>query len=304
MVKFDIVSGFLGAGKTTYIKKILPVCKSFNEKLVLIENDFGQVNVDSEILRVEGFEVYELTAGCVCCKLKEDFALTLQNILAQNPKRIIFEPSGIFIIEEIFDLFKRPEIASKCFINSITTIVDGLNYMEQRDSFSRFLEDQITHASNLIISKSQYLESDENNTIVRDLKTINNSAYILSKNWDDITTEEIFMLLEASLPFDTNHTCHHCNGHSHDKESFETTGWPTSKIFEKAQLETILKEFLQGEFGRVVRGKGFLKGNQSTLEFDFVDGHYKVTELSEELPGIVSFIGFDLEKDKLRQVLG
>lgn len=95
MVKFDIVSGFLGAGKTTFIKKILKALD--HEKVVIIENEFGEVSVDREVLEIEGFEVYELSNGCVCCKLKGDFLLTLRQILSQDIDRIIFEPSGIFI---------------------------------------------------------------------------------------------------------------------------------------------------------------------------------------------------------------
>jgi len=306
MVKFDIVSGFLGAGKTTYIKKILPVCKALNEKLVLIENEFGKVSVDTEILRVEGFDVYELTKGCVCCTLKEDFAFTLQEILTQNPQRIIFEPSGIFIIEEIFNLFKRPEIASQCYINSITTIVDGLNYHRQRNYFSRFLEDQIDHASALVISKSQYLNSNELDAIVKDLKTINSSANIVLQNWDELSEAEILMLLECNnLTNVINHSCPNpAHIQSHDRHAFETIGWPTSRIVKKTELEAILEEFVQGKYGRIVRGKGFLKGKQSTLEFDYVDGQYWVTKSKRVLPGLVSFIGFDLKKDKLMQILG
>jgi len=103
MVKFDIISGFLGAGKTTLIKRILNSL-DFNEKVVLIENEFGDVSVDREVLEIEGFEIYDLSNGCVCCKLKGDFIFTLKQILTQKVDRIIFEPSGIFIIGEIFDL--------------------------------------------------------------------------------------------------------------------------------------------------------------------------------------------------------
>src|SRR5690554_4658519 len=105
-VKMDIVSGFLGSGKTTLIKKILQSLPE--EKIVIIENEYGEIQIDKEVLRVAGFDIYELTNGCVCCSLKEDFCLILRQILEQDVERIIFEPSGIFILSEVFELFKDP----------------------------------------------------------------------------------------------------------------------------------------------------------------------------------------------------
>ncbi|MDP4125736.1 MAG: GTP-binding protein [Bacillota bacterium] len=295
MVKFDIVSGFLGAGKTTFIKKVLESLDNQEEKLVLIENEFGDVNVDREFLKVSGFEVYELSNGCVCCKLKGDFLLTLKHILSQKVDRIIFEPSGIFILSEIVDLFKDFEISSKCYINTVTTIVDAENFSKHIQSYSYFFSNQISNASTLILSKTQFLKTEDIDVIRETLHGLNEKAVILTKNWTDLSPQEILDIIEKE-PAGT------INGDSttlgHD---FETLGIRTSIILEVNQLKSILEKCKAGRYGTILRGKGIINSGNKFLEFQYVDGHYTISESNDHLVGIVSFIGKNLEKQTLKE---
>lgn len=304
MVKLDIISGFLGAGKTTLIKQILQACIAGKERVVLVENEFGEVSIDSEILRIEGFDVYELSRGCVCCTLKEDFVFTLIQILDQNPDRIIFEPSGIFVLNEIFDLFKNPRISAKCRINSITTVVDGLNFYRQKNNFACFLENQIANASALIISKTQFLNVEEISTLRKDLHQMNAAAEIVSNCWDDLTLPEITLLLDGNTRYALNNSPYsfpagnHGQIHHHS-HGFESLGLRTSRNIEMAELENILKQFAHAEYGQILRGKGIVTSRNSCLEFNYVDGQYSITESKSVRPGIASFIGRGLQRDKL-----
>jgi len=293
MVKFDIISGFLGAGKTTLVKKILQALDN-NEKVVLIENDFGEVNVDREVLEIEGFEVYELSNGCVCCKLKGDFLLTLKQILSQRIDRIIFEPSGIFILGEILDVFKDSEISSKCFINSVTTVVDARNFSKHLQGYSGFFENQISYASSLVISKSQFLNDVEIRLIEEELRTINPKAPIISKDWAKLSNPDIRKFI--------NENPEECIMHGSKlflSHNFDSIGLKTSKILGIEKLENILETCKKGGFGNVIRGKGILNSGDRFFEFNYVDGQYSILESSSAASGIVSFIGKNLQKDKL-----
>lgn len=292
MVKFDIISGFLGAGKTTLVKKILHSLDTC-EKIVLIENDFGEINVDRDLLEIEGFEVYELSNGCVCCKLKGDFLLTLKQILSEEVDRIIFEPSGIFLLGEILDVFKDSEISSKCFINSVTTVVDAQNFTKHIQGYSGFFKSQISYASSLVISKSQFLEVAEIDLIEEELRMHNGIAQIISKDWVKLSKQDIKNLLNGN-PECLLHKAKHFMSHN-----FDSMGLKTSKILSLEQLESILVTCKNGGFGDVIRGKGILDSGSQYLEFNYVDGQYSIMESTDVLLGIVSFIGNNLQKDKL-----
>lgn len=294
MVKFDIISGFLGSGKTTLIKKILNSLDS-KEKVVLIENEFGDVSVDREVLEIEGFEIYEISNGCVCCKLKEDFIFTLKQILTQKIDRIIFEPSGIFIIGEIFDLFKDPQISAECFINSVTTVVDAQHFFNHIQSYSGFFKSQICSASSLVVSKTQLLLAEEISQIELELRMLNETATILAKDWIELSDEELQGLLDKKTVLMANNIEHSL---SHD---FESMGLRTSRVLKLDKLENILGKCKNGGYGDILRGKGFIKSDNGFLEFQYVDGHYSILESTGVSTGIISFIGRNLQKEQLTE---
>jgi G3E family GTPase len=299
MVKFDIISGFLGAGKTTLIQQILNSVR--NEKVVIIENEYGETSIDSEILRVAGFELYELTHGCVCCTLKEDFRRVLKELLDQKVDRIIFEPSGIFILSEILDLFKDLQISSRCTLNSVTTVVDVTHFFKNVNSYAAFFTHQIQSANTLVLSKTQQVTPQDVREIILELRKLNEGAVILSKNWQELSSRDFSSILneeqgpalqgageaEPSVDFEHN---------------FESFGMQTFKRFEIRKLKQILESCKKGEYGQILRGKGILQSVDTFLEFNYVDGDYQFREHKESLLGGVSFIGKELETEKLRKV--
>lgn len=293
MVKFDVISGFLGAGKTTFIQKIL---KSLgDEKIVIIENEYGETQIDREVLSIAGFEIYELTNGCVCCTLKEDFRLTLREILNQKVDRIIFEPSGIFVLGEIFELFKDLQISSRCSLNSVITVVDALNFFKHVNGYSGFFANQIELASSLVVSKSQYIDDKEMGKIQDQLRQMNPTALMVTEVWEGLTDEKIFELLANKperivnkWPFQADH-------------DFETIGFQTTKRFTAEELGRILMLFEYGKYGQVLRGKGIVQGQESALEFNYVDGYFDIDELKESTYSAVSFIGTALNEEELKK---
>jgi G3E family GTPase len=168
MIKVDVISGFLGAGKTTLVKKLLKAYK--HEKVVLIENEFGEIGIDGDIVERDGFDVFEITSGCICCIMKKDFVTIFGKILqGYKPERVVIEPTGISILSEIIEVLKRPEFKDICEINSLITVIDGISYLEQRDVFVEFFEDQIINAGTLIISKSQFVDRVKIDEIIKSL---------------------------------------------------------------------------------------------------------------------------------------
>ena len=172
MIKVDVVSGFLGSGKTTLIKSLLKAYE--NEKVVLIENEFGEIGIDGDIIEREGFQVFEISSGCICCIMKKDFLMVLSRIIKEfNPDRIIIEPTGISILSEIIDMLSTKEVSENCSINSLITVIDSINYLEQCDVFGEFFEDQIINAETLILSKSQFIKQEKVEEIIIELREVN-----------------------------------------------------------------------------------------------------------------------------------
>ncbi|HSQ89307.1 GTP-binding protein [Romboutsia sp.] len=296
MIKVDIISGFLGSGKTTLIKKLL---HSFNnEKVVIIENEFGKIGIDGEIIKKDGFEVIELQNGCICCSIKLNFKDTILEIIKElNPDRIIIEPTGIGLLSEIIAMLNDCKIKESCVINSLITVVDGINYFDYIDSFGDFFEDQILNASMLIISKSQFIDDNILNDILNSLKNINKRAYIVSENWEDLSSKDIINLLNGNVLSDLNYL--------HKKEINETMKGITSISIEPSdtynidELESIFENLKSERFGKVIRGKGFLDSNNKLLEFNYINGHYTINESKIKTNPKICIIGKNLKKDNI-----
>lgn len=321
MIKLDIISGFLGSGKTTMIKKLMSVVSSWNEKLVLIENEFGKIGIDGDLVKREGIEVYEISQGCICCTLKNDFMYTLIEIADKlKPDRILFEPSGIFVLSDALEILKVPDIAARFRVNSLTTVVDSVNYIKQNSKFGYFFENQITNVSTLVLSKTQLVSADEIDRIITSLKQVNNSANILAKNWDELNDEDFKEILGEALEYHLTipHICsehcghlsekndhdeEHSHNHSHHQSEtghgFETMGMKTSRTFSSEELVELLNRVRNGEFGDIIRSKGFLKSSSGYIEFSFTGSDFSIHEYKGVQEGKVSFIGEKLNNEKL-----
>lgn len=297
MIKIDVVSGFLGSGKTTLIKSLLKAYE--NEKVVLIENEFGDIGIDGDIIEREGFQVFEISSGCICCIMKKDFLMVLSRIIKEfNPDRIIIEPTGISILSEIIDMLNSSEVARKCYINSLITVIDSLNYLEQCDAFGEFFEDQIINAETLILSKSQFIDKEKIEEIRIALRKLNENAEIITPDWSNLSFSEVKGLIEQNIKLDFKELFH--TEYKPCKENkFKAIGIETSKKFTKDELEEILKELENPIYGEVLRGKGFLKSINSFLEFSYTNGQYIIDENKQRCSGKLCLIGQNLNEERL-----
>ena len=226
MTKIDIISGFLGAGKTTLIKKLLQ--EGFNgEKVVLIENEFGEIGIDGGFLKDAGIEITEMNSGCICCSLVGDFATALKEVLDKyNPDRILIEPSGVGKLSDVINAVSNIE-SDKMVINSFTAVVDGLKTKMYMKNFGEFYNNQIEHAKTIVISRSQKLTDEKLEECVAMLREHNQKAAIITTPWDDIDGKQILAAMEQKTNFEDelleeavkhHHEHEHEHHHDHDGE--------------------------------------------------------------------------------------
>ena len=221
MTKIDIISGFLGAGKTTLIKKLLK--EAFKgEKLVLIENEFGEISIDGGFLKESGVQVSEMSSGCICCSLVGDFATALKDVKKQfSPDRILIEPSGVGKLSDVIAAVEKTvaEESDMC-LNSYTTVADGVKVKIFMKNFGEFYNDQIEAAGTIILSRTQKLSQEKLETAVALLREKNADAAIITTPWDELDGKTILTAMEkvsmAEKMMEEMHEHHH--HHHHDEE--------------------------------------------------------------------------------------
>ena len=233
MTKIDIVSGFLGAGKTTLIKKLLDEVFR-GEKIVLIENEFGQIGIDGGFLKDAGVEITEMNSGCICCSLVADFGAALKQVLADYaPDRIVIEPSGVGKLSDVIAAVERVQAeAPDLHLNSFVTVVDATKAKIYMKNFGEFFNNQVEHASAILLSRTQKMDEAKLNTAVKLLRDKNAKAAILTTPWDQLTGAQILSAMEGGhslaqeLMEEIAHQHHHhdhdehcdCGCHDHDHE--------------------------------------------------------------------------------------
>lgn len=225
MTKIDIISGFLGAGKTTLIKKL--IAEAFQgEKLVLIENEFGEIGIDGGFLKDAGIEITEMNSGCICCSLVGDFGTALKQVLTQyTPDRIIIEPSGV---GKLSDVIKAVQDVAKDIpveLNSFVAVVDAMKCKMYMKNFGEFFNNQVEHASAIVLSRTQKLSEDKLEETVKMLREHNEKAAVITTPWEDLAGDTICRAMEGSHSLvdelmQEEDICPEC-GHHHDHEGHE-----------------------------------------------------------------------------------
>ena len=230
MTKVDIISGFLGAGKTTFIKELIE--KVFaGEKLVLIENEFGEIGIDGGFLQDAGIEITEMNSGCICCTLVGDFSVALKKVLDEyHPDHVIIEPSGVGKLSDVAAAIENVKEDADIEIEGRITVVDGKKAKMYLDNFGEFFENQVEHASTIVISRTQNMTDEKIEACVHLLREKNDKATIISTPWDQLSGDAIRHALEHGAEieglFEHHHdhdegcTCghHHEHHHDHDEE--------------------------------------------------------------------------------------
>ena len=201
MTKIDIFSGFLGAGKTTLIKKLIK--ESFaGQKVVLIENEFGEIGIDGGFLKESGIQINELNAGCICCSLVGDFRAALQQVVEQyHPDRIVIEPSGVGKLSDVTRAVEGVAEHLDVQLNSFVTVADVNKVKMYMKNFGEFYDDQISHASCILLSRTQTASEEKIAAAVAMLREKNPTATIVTTAWDDLTGEQILKAMSTKDDF-------------------------------------------------------------------------------------------------------
>ena len=238
MTKIDIVSGFLGAGKTTLIKKMLSEAYQ-GEKLVLIENEFGEISIDGGFLKDSGVQISEMSSGCICCSLVGDFRTALQQVVEQyHPDRIVIEPSGVGKLSDVTRAVEGVAEHLDVQLNSFVTVADVNKVKMYMKNFGEFYDDQISHASCILLSRTQTASEEKIAAAVAMLREKNPTATIVTTAWDHLTGEQILKAMSTKDDFkaeliamaakaneehahEDEEEEHHHHHHDHDEDGHE-----------------------------------------------------------------------------------
>lgn len=328
MTKIDIFSGFLGAGKTTLIKKLIQEAYA-GEKVVLIENEFGEIGIDGGFLQDAGINVTEMNSGCICCSLVGDFSKALKQVVEKyNPERILIEPSGVGKLSDVIKAVDNAHLKDAT-LNAFCTVVDAGKCKMYMKNFGEFFNDQVENAGCIILSHTTTASSEKLATAVELLRGKNGTATIVTASWDSLDGKTILAAMEqkdclqAELDRlaeevehhhehhhehecdDPNCDCHHHHhdhhGHHHADDVFTSWGVETTRKFTKEELAQALEKIQCEEtYGTVLRAKGIVAGENAWLHFDYVPGEPDVREGNAGVTGRLCVIGCNLNENALK----
>jgi len=233
MTKIDVVSGFLGAGKTTLIKKLLS--EAFKgEQVVLIENEFGEIGIDGGFLKEAGIEIKEMNSGCICCSLVGDFGTSLNEVLSKyHPDRILIEPSGVGKLSDVVKAVESADLGDDVELNSAVAVVDASKCKLYIKNFGEFFVNQVEHAGTIVLSRTDKMSDEKLKVAVDMLREYNSTATIITTPWDQLDGNDIKATIEGKVDLakqlmeEMEHEHHHhhehdenctCGCHDHDHE--------------------------------------------------------------------------------------
>ena len=328
MIKIDIFSGFLGAGKTTLIKKLIQEVYR-GEQIVLIENEFGEIGVDGGFLQDAGIRITEMNSGCICCTLVGDFAKALKEVAAQYaPDRIVIEPSGVGKLSDVIRAVEKAGVEGAA-LNAFCTVVDAKKCRMYLKNFGEFFLDQVENASCIVLSHTaDHAKVEEAVALLRE----HTDVTIVTTDWNDLSGKEILSAIEQTdslqkelarlaeeagseehCHHEHHHEeeCYHEHHHDHDghchhhhaDEVFTSWGVETGKKFSREALQTALEALASGEYGQILRAKGIVDGGSEWLYFDYVPGEPDIRTGAPIVTGRLCVIGCDLKEDKLQSLL-
>ncbi len=229
MTKIDIISGFLGAGKTTFIKKMLEDVFQ-GEKIVLIENEFGEIGIDGGFLKDSGIEISELNSGCICCSLVGDFGKNLREVMERfHPDRILIEPSGVGKLSDVMKSVREVEEENEVKLNGRITVVNTAKATKQMKAFGEFFNNQIEYATVIVLSRTQNVKPEQTELVVKAIREKNPDGAVITTPWSEIDGKQIYKVIEQQKSLEEElmeeHEHHHehgadctCGCHDHEHE--------------------------------------------------------------------------------------
>ena len=334
MTKITIFSGFLGAGTTTLIKKL--IADGFNnEQLVLIENEFGEIGIDGGFLQEAGVQITEMNSGCICCSLVGDFGKALEQVLTQyHPDRILIEPSGVGKLSDVIRAVQNIEM-SDVELDGFTTVVDAKKCKMYQKNFGEFFDNQITYASCLILSHTKGLSQDKLDDTVARLRALNDKATIVTTDWDELSGASIVQAMTQKNTLDDElaellaearkqsehdeeeHEHHHHHDHDeHDHEHhhhhhhaddvFTSWGAESAKQFTKEEITAALEALADEEkYGMILRAKGIVPAKDgSWIHYDYIPGTPDVRTGSAGVTGRLCVIGAKINEKAIAELFG
>ena len=332
MTKIDVYSGFLGAGKTTLIKKLIKEAYA-GEKVVLIENEFGEIGVDGGFLKDSGVNITEMNSGCICCSLVGDFAKALKQVEEQYaPDRIIIEPSGVGKLSDVIRAVERANVENSV-LNAFCAVVDANKCKMYMKNFGEFFIDQVKNASCVVLSHTTGMSEEKLHACIEALKAVNPDANYVTAEWDKLDGKTILAAMEKKDSLDAElkklaeeyeheHEHHHhdddddddccCHDHDHEHEHhhhhhadevFTSWGLETAHKFTGEELKNALQALQNEEkYGTVLRAKGIVDGGEHWWHFDYVPGEPDVRTGAAGATGRLCVIGCKLNEDALKEL--
>ena len=326
MTKIDIISGFLGAGKTTFIKKLLEEAIA-GEKVVLIENEFGEIGIDGGFLQDSGIEIQEMNSGCICCSLVGDFGRSLYEVLTKyEPDRVIIEPSGVGKLSDVMKAVCDVAGEIDVVLNGSVTVVDAQKCKMYMKNFGEFFNNQIESAGTIVLSRTDVADADKVAKAVELIREKNPKAAVVTTPIGRLTGAQLLEIIEkptddmaAELLEEVRQGHHHhedeecCCGHDHEHhhhhghdadEVFTSWGLETSRSVSLERLNEILHDLAHTEkYGTVLRAKGMLPDENGVWHyFDMVPEETEVREGAPIYTGKVCVIGSGLKEDDLKEL--
>ena len=334
MAKIDIISGFLGAGKTTLIKKL--VADAFQgEKHVIIENEFGEIGIDGGFLKESGIQITEMNSGCICCSLVGDFGNALKDVLEKySPDRVIIEPSGVGKLSDVIKAVKN--IGDDVKINSTAAVVDASKCKMYMKNYGEFYNNQIESAGTIILSRTQNISEEKLAKVLTMIKERNDEASVITTPWDEIDGKIVLEamekvntlekeLLEEHHHHDHDGECgcghdhdhhhhdhdgecccghHHEHGHHHADDVFTSWGVETAHKFTEEELKDIVSKLASDKsFGEVLRAKGIVASDEGKwFHFDLVPEETELRRGAADYTGRICVIGSNLNEAAIKEL--
>ena len=344
MAKIDIISGFLGAGKTTLIRKLLMDALK-GQQVVLIENEFGEIGIDGGFLKDAGIEIKEMNSGCICCSLVGDFGTALKEVAdTYHPDRIIIEPSGVGKLSDVIHAVERVRGEADLEMNCAATVVDVTKCKMYLKNFGEFFKNQVEAAGTVILSRTDLPKATDEKVeeALKLIRELNPDATVITTPVEELGGRKVLDTMEG-VNIDLSHVeeehghhhdhdheeCGHGHDHDHEEcgcghshaehehehghhhhhhadEVFQSWGRETIRKFDRGEIEEILRKLSGDEtFGTVLRAKGMVEGTDGRwIYFDMVPEEADVREGDPEYTGRICVIGAGLKEDKLADLFG
>ena len=344
MTKIDIFSGFLGAGKTTLIKKMISEAYK-GEKIVLIENEFGEIGIDGGFLQEAGINITEMNSGCICCSLVGDFGKALTQVIADYaPDRILIEPSGVGKLSDVIAAVKKVT-NEEVILGFTVAVVDAGKVKVYTRNFGEFYNNQVETAGTIILSRTDSIPQQKLDTAVTMLRERNPHATIVTTPWNELDGSQLLEAMEGKhslaadmeeLEHEHHHehcscghdhhehhhdehcscghdhhqhdehcSCGHDHHHHHADEVFTAWGVETARKFTVEQINTALEALESGDYGFVLRAKGIVPcADGGWIHFDYVPGEENVRMGAASVTGKLCVIGSQLNESGVATVFG